>query len=68
MPKIRLRDNQWGRVWWTLIKVGPIHRLPEDGKVYLVSDEHIEALREQNMPFEQLYPHEKERKKESRVM
>jgi len=64
MPTIRLRDDQWGRIWRILIKIGPIHRLPEKGKVYSVSDEHIEALRKRNMPFEQLHPHEDERKKE----
>ena len=56
MPKIRISDDKWGKVWRLLIKIGPIHRLPEDGKVYLVSDRHIEALREHNIPFEQLNP------------
>jgi hypothetical protein len=64
MPTIRLRDDQWAKVWRMLTKVGPIHRLPESGKVYSVSDAHIAALRKHNMPFEQLYPHKKEYRKE----
>jgi len=64
MPTIRLRHDQWGEVWRMLIKIGPIHRLPEDGKVYSVSDEHIKALRSHNVSFEQLYPRKKEHKKE----
>ena len=50
MAKIRISDDQWGKVWRLLIKIGPIHRLPVDGKVYLVSDKHIKALRKYNMP------------------
>ncbi len=56
MPAIRLRDDRWAEIWQMLIKIGPIHRLPETGKVYSVSDEHIKALREHSMFFEQLYP------------
>jgi hypothetical protein len=43
MPAIRIPKENWGKVWHALLDIGEIHRIPpEDEKVYIVSDKHIE--------------------------
>jgi len=38
-----------------LLDIGEIHRVPpEDEKIYIVSDKHIEHLKAQNLPYEEV--------------
>lgn len=52
MPAIRIPKENWGKVWHALLDIGEIHRIPpEDEKVYIVSDKHIEHLKARNLPY-----------------
>lgn len=51
MPRIRIPKEHWGEVWMTLVEVGAISRISVE-PVYLVSQKHINALMEKNLPFE----------------
>ena len=51
MPRIRIPEEHWGKVWTTLVEVGAISRVSVE-PVYLVSKRHIDVLQEKNLPFE----------------
>lgn len=53
MPKIRIPEDQWEKVWWELTGVGPISR-SEKEPVYLVSKKHIEHLDRLHLQYELL--------------
>ena len=50
MPIIRIPKEHWETIWETLGQVGPIHRVSKD-YLYVVSEKHIEILKEKNLPF-----------------
>ena len=50
MPVIRIPRNEWGKVWRFLVKTSPISRLSQE-TVYQVSDQQVELLRKQELPF-----------------
>jgi len=55
MPAIRIPKENWGKIWRALLDIGEIHRIPpEDEKVYIVSDKHIEHLKARNLPYEEV--------------
>jgi hypothetical protein len=57
MPVIRLLNDQDGQAWFTLIGVGPIHRIPPvDEERYVVSERHLEVLRRKRIPYEEVAP------------
>ena len=51
MPVIRIPEKDWGKVWHSLLDVGPISRLSQD-LVYLISDRQLKMLKKRKMPFE----------------
>lgn len=51
MPFIRISEAHWNKVWWTLVKSGPISRVSSE-LVYSVSDDQVRLLRRKKLPFE----------------
>jgi len=55
MYAIRLNEKKAEESWRALLRIGTIHRLRStEGRVYLVSQEHIRALEKLDLPFEKL--------------
>jgi hypothetical protein len=45
MPTIRIPKAKWGDVWFALLEVGPITRIPPaNDYLYIVSQKHLETL------------------------
>jgi hypothetical protein len=45
MPTIRISKAKWGDVWFALLEVGPITRIPPaNDYLYIVSQKHLETL------------------------
>jgi hypothetical protein len=55
MPKIRIPDEHWGKVWRTLIAAGPTSRVSRE-HIYLVSEKQVRLLRRKKLPFELIVP------------
>ena len=53
MQKIRIPEEHWERVWWALVKSGPITRIDVE-PIYLIDDEQLKLLRRKKLPFELL--------------
>lgn len=53
MPVIRIPQEHWGKVWWTLVESGPISRLSME-PIYSVSADQVRLLRRKKLPFELL--------------
>jgi hypothetical protein len=51
MPLIRIPKEHWGKVWFALVKSGPIGRLTHD-HIYTVSDKQVRMLQRKKLPFE----------------
>jgi hypothetical protein len=51
MPTIRIPQEQWGKVWRTLVASGPISRVGQE-LIYVVSDRQLRLLRRKKLPFE----------------
>lgn len=52
---IRIPREHWERVWFALVKSGPISRIPGD-RVYLIDSRQLRMLRKRKLPFELLSP------------
>ncbi|HMC64345.1 MAG TPA: hypothetical protein VKI65_05345 [Gemmataceae bacterium] len=51
MQAIRIPDEQWGKVWRTLVAAGPLSCIGPP-PIYLVSDRQLRLLRRKKLPFE----------------
>jgi hypothetical protein len=49
---IRIPEDQWGKVWHTLVGSGPIACIGPEPPVYVVSDRQVRLLRRKKLPFE----------------
>mgnify|MGYP001595806232 CR=1 FL=1 len=53
MPTIRIPKAKWGDVWFALLGVGPITRIPPaNDYLYIVSQKHIETLEDKKLPYD----------------
>jgi len=53
MPMIRIPQEQWGKVWRTLVASGPISRISAEPE-YVVTEKQLRLLRRKKLPFEVL--------------
>jgi ribose 5-phosphate isomerase len=51
MVKIRIPRETWHKVWKVLLQEGAVTRVSKD-YIYLVSDRHVQLLKEKQLPFE----------------
>ncbi len=51
MIKVRIPRETWHQVWKSLLQEGAVTRVSKD-YVYLVSDRHVQILKEKQLPFE----------------
>jgi hypothetical protein len=63
MPAIRSPKAKWGDVWFALLEVGPITRIPPaNDYIYIVSQKHIETLKDKKLPYDLVNANVKESK------
>ena len=63
MPAIRIPKAKWGDVWFALLEVGPITRIPPaNDYIYIVSQKHIETLKDKKLPYDLVNANVKESK------
>ncbi len=51
MFAIRIPEEQWGKVWRTLVASGPVSRISQE-PIYIISDRQLRLLRRKKLPFE----------------
>jgi hypothetical protein len=51
MIKVRIPRETWHQVWKSLLQEGAVTRVSQD-YTYLVSDRHLQILKEKQLPFE----------------
>ncbi|MBI1927606.1 hypothetical protein HYR99_25610 [Candidatus Poribacteria bacterium] len=51
MVKVRIPRETWHQVWKSLLQEGAVTRVSKD-YVYLVSDRHVQILKDKQLPFE----------------
>ena len=51
MPRIRIVEKDWGRVWKALVASGPISRSSQE-LIYHVSEQQVKLLQQKKLPFE----------------
>jgi len=51
MPIIRISKEHWEETWEALTPIGPVHRSNDKDFVYSVSEKHVEALKDKDLPF-----------------
>ena len=51
MVKVRIPRETWHQVWKSLLQEGAVTRVSKD-YIYLVSDRHLQILKEKQLPFE----------------
>lgn len=63
MPTIRIPKAKWGEVWFALLEVGPITRIPPASDyLYIVSQKHIKNLEDKKLPYDLVNVNVKESK------
>ena len=53
MTKIKIPRKTWHKIWKSLLQEGPVTRVSKD-YVYLISDRHLQILKEKQLPFEEI--------------
>ena len=53
MPRVRIPKETWHKVWKTLLQEGAVTRVSED-YIYLISERHLQILKEKQLPFEEV--------------
>ena len=53
MIKIKIPRQTWHKVWKLLFQEGHVTRVSKD-YVYLISDRHLQILKEKQLPFEEI--------------
>ena len=53
MIKVKIPRETWHKAWKLLLQEGPVTRVSKD-YVYLISDRHLQILREKQLPFEEI--------------
>ena len=63
MPIIRIPKTKWSDVWFALLEVGQITRIPPaNDYLYIVSQKHIETLEGKKLPYDLVNANVKESK------
>ena len=53
MIKVKIPRETWHKVWKSLIQEGPVTRVSK-GYIYLISNRHLQILKEKQPPFEEI--------------
>ena len=53
MIKVKIPRQTWHKAWKLLLQEGPVTRVSKD-YVYLISDRHLQILKEKQLPFEEI--------------
>ena len=53
MPKVKISRETWHKIWKTLLLEGAVTYVSED-YVYIVSERHLQILKEKQLPFEEV--------------